>query len=287
MHPTKHYSNYGTLKEEYQISYYPDTPINNSGWHKHDFYEIILILEHSVTYATDHGNYPANGGNLILISKDAVHCPLVSSPPLPTERYVLWLHKDFLETLCTGKTNLCTCFLPEQLHVIPLDALLLDQVRTALKIISDNEATVTYFGKDIIQRSYLQQFLVLVNSIYIGITPTFIPAQKVQEHNILAEEIMNYICTNFREDISLSFIADHFHLDKFYINRIFKKHYKTTIYHYILQKRLEYAKYLIKKGVSVNESYKICGFHDYCSFNRLFKQHYKETPMQYYKKHLD
>lgn len=283
VHLTKSNTKYKSISDTYQIDYYPDIPIKNSGAHKHDFYEIILILGSSVSYGTDSGFYPVRPGSLILISPQTTHYPVPAFIPVPNERYVLWIHKQFLENLCTKKTDLRACFFPDRLHVLPLDALSLDQVRSSLKIIYDTEMTVTYFGKDIIQRSYLQQFLVLINSIYFDIAPAFPVAEKVQEHNTLAEEIMNYLSINFREDISLSAVAEQFHLDKYYINRKFKNYYKITIYQFVLQKRLEYSKYLIKKGMSVDDSYKLCGFNDYCNFNRLFKQHYQMTPMQYKK----
>jgi AraC-like DNA-binding protein len=46
------------------------------------------------------------------------------------------------------------------------------------------------------------------------------------------------------------------------------------------------AKSLIKKNISFNQIYTMCGFNDYTSFFRAFKKEYNITPKEFQKAHI-
>ncbi len=56
------------------------------------------------------------------------------------------------------------------------------------------------------------------------------------------QEIKEYLDRNFRSKISLDGLAEKFFINKFYLSRIFKERYGTTIGTYLLQARVTYAK---------------------------------------------
>ncbi len=56
------------------------------------------------------------------------------------------------------------------------------------------------------------------------------------------QEIKEYLDRNFRSKISLDSLAGKFFINKFYLSRIFKERYGTTIGTYLLQARVTYAK---------------------------------------------
>ena len=57
-----------------------------------------------------------------------------------------------------------------------------------------------------------------------------------------------------------------------------KKETGTTVYHYVLLKRLNLARVLLAQGCRVDETCAGAGFNDYSNFIRTFKKHTGMTP---------
>lgn len=55
----------------------------------------------------------------------------------------------------------------------------------------------------------------------------------------------------------------------------------TSVYRYIIQKRLMLARQLMSEGVSPTAAYHRCGFADYSGFYRAFKSEYHLSPKEY------
>lgn len=96
------------------------------------------------------------------------------------------------------------------------------------------------------------------------------------------DDIMNYVMTHLSEEISLDKLAEGLFFSKYYILHQFKKQTGTSLYSYILKRKLDYSKKLIEDGITINEVYKQCGFGDYSNFFRSFKKEFSCTPKQYY-----
>ena len=67
-------------------------------------------------------------------------------------------------------------------------------------------------------------------------------------------------------------------MDRFYLEKTFKKETGTTVYHYVLLKRLNLARVLLAQGCRVDEACAGAGFNDYSNFIRTFKKHTGMTP---------
>ena len=55
----------------------------------------------------------------------------------------------------------------------------------------------------------------------------------------------------------------------------------TSVYRYIIQKRLILAKQMMGDGVPSGEVYQHCGFGDYSNFYRAFRAEYQISPKDY------
>ena len=91
----------------------------------------------------------------------------------------------------------------------------------------------------------------------------------------------HYIEENLERHISVAELAEHVYLSKYYFMRFFKEMTGTSVYQYIIQKRLVGASNLIMEGVPVASVYLYCGFGDYTSFLRAFKKQFGYSPKQY------
>ena len=94
-------------------------------------------------------------------------------------------------------------------------------------------------------------------------------------------DILEYINSNFQEDLSLDALANRFFISKYHLSREFNRIVGTSVYRYIIQKRLILAKQLISSGVPTSTVYQQCGFGDYSNFYRAFKAEYQMSPREY------
>lgn len=94
--------------------------------------------------------------------------------------------------------------------------------------------------------------------------------------------VMNdYIHDNYKKDITLDELAQISLLSKYHALRCYQKINNITPYSKILILRLEEAKRLIRKGMSISDVAYETNFADYRAFSKKFKRHFKMTPSQY------
>lgn len=92
--------------------------------------------------------------------------------------------------------------------------------------------------------------------------------------------IKNFIDANYDQNIQLSSLEHQFGYSRFYIEKLFKSKYGTSIISYRNAKRLETAVQLLKTH-SVTETAQILGFSSIYTFSRAFRAVYGESPSRY------
>ena len=100
----------------------------------------------------------------------------------------------------------------------------------------------------------------------------------------LLDRVMAYIEEHLAEKITLDDIARQFFVSQSSISHLFKQKMGVSIYHYVTQRRLIFAKNLIAEGLPLELLAMRVGFSDYSSFYRAFKQEYGTSPRQYRKR---
>lgn len=92
----------------------------------------------------------------------------------------------------------------------------------------------------------------------------------------------HYMDTEFLEVKEISQVASFCNMSEFHFFRSFKQAFGISPYQYLLTKRLELAKDLIKKGgMSITHIAAHCNFPDIFTFSKAFKRHFKETPSSF------
>ena len=95
---------------------------------------------------------------------------------------------------------------------------------------------------------------------------------------------MEYMSTKLDEDLNLDEIAGEVRLSSFHFAREFRALTGKTPYQYLLDQRMERAKYLLKNQVwSVQEIAAMVGFRSPVNFVRTFRQRIGATPGQWRK----
>lgn len=112
---------------------------------------------------------------------------------------------------------------------------------------------------------------------------------KAYGHTAMLEKCVAYITDNLADpNLSIEGTAKQAAISEEYLRRIFRVKYGVSPKEYILLKRLEQAKTLIKYGdIKLNRVPFECGFTDYPHFSRIFKSKVGMPPLQYWKQVRD
>ncbi len=101
-----------------------------------------------------------------------------------------------------------------------------------------------------------------------------IPALKMSTREEITQRLMfsiDYIYSNYHQDMSLEELAQASCLSKFHFLRLFKIAYGKTPHQFVTGVRLQRAKELLKQPrLTVNDVAKLVGFDNASSFSRLF-----------------
>jgi AraC-like DNA-binding protein len=87
-----------------------------------------------------------------------------------------------------------------------------------------------------------------------------------------------FIDNRYAEKIDIDNIADEAYFSKFHFTRLFKNIYGKTPHHYLRQVRIDNARCLLTKNISVSEVCYSVGFDSVTSFTGLFKKLVGSTP---------
>ena len=97
-------------------------------------------------------------------------------------------------------------------------------------------------------------------------------------------QVIAYISEHFREDISLTVIADLFGYEYHYLSRQFHKHFGMNFKQFINTYRMEYAQeQLLHTGDSITQIAHNAGFQTVRTFNRVFYEQTGVSPSDYRK----
>lgn len=91
-------------------------------------------------------------------------------------------------------------------------------------------------------------------------------------------EILLYIHQHLTEDLSLDDLCRQFSISKSHLNKRFKEITGTTLWDYVLVKRLNIARQSIQNGVPIQTVYQNSGFHDYSNFYRCYIKRFGVSP---------
>ncbi len=110
---------------------------------------------------------------------------------------------------------------------------------------------------------------------------TYVKETVVMSNDVMSEMI-DYIDINLASKISLNQLCSEYHISASYCCKLFKKYFDKPLGTYILERRMEHAKQLLRMTSLPVQNIAIkCGFDDYFYFAKKFKQYVQLTPSQY------
>jgi AraC-like DNA-binding protein len=274
------------MHPDFELLHFRDSTLSVIGDHYHDYYEIYFINSGAkVDYYIEGTQYKLKPNDILIINSMDVHRLEVDGDSV-YDRVVLWLAPQYLKGLGSAETDLSGCFentgKNKNRNLLRLPAEMLSPLKNSL-IKIEKAYFGQNFGNDILIKSYLCEFLVLLNRANLDI------ADEILEDDIgtnkLIESALRHINKNLSEDLSLDRLSEHLFVSKYHLLREFKRNVGYTVHQYILIKRLLMAEELLSKSdMSITEICLQCGFGDYSNFMRLFTKHYGIPPSQFAKR---
>ncbi|MBD3109142.1 helix-turn-helix transcriptional regulator [Bacillus sp. AGMB 02131] len=254
--------------------------------HSHDVFEFLILESGECEYFCEGKTYSLKKGDVMVIPPHAIHRALVKDFD-QYERILISINPHLLldfqysspilkENITFQKTN--------GNYMYQLDSKSFQKVVSLLNDIIKKveEGKCTY--------SFTLQNL-LFQALEIIFDPS-LSKQCLSMNNGLDKRlasILEFIEVHLTDkDLSLDFVSESFHMNKYYFSHYFKGRMNLPFYRYVSLKRLSLALDMIKQNQLPMEQIAIkCGFLDYSSFYRLFKKEYMVSPKNLQKEFIN
>ena len=241
--------------------------------HAHEMMEIFCFLSGSAKYNVEGNSYPLEPYTILIMRMSETHM-IQLDPTQPYERMSIHFVPQLIskvdqqETLlrpfnarAIGRLNKYdeTCFSGK--HYRSCINAILSQID------SEKAQSVLIF-------SHLLSLLAEISDAFDR------RPDKADENlqNGIAVEIVDYVNGNLFSDLSLQSISHRFYLSCSQVNRIYKKATGSSLWDYIVLKRLMSARQMILGGTPSTKACTECGFHDYSAFYRAYKRQFQLAP---------
>lgn len=260
------------------VMYYRDDSFGPLLFHDHSFTEIMLIQEGSVSI--DFGDSIVKAGEkcCIFIPPDCTHRTVIHQNTEVYSRMILHLDEQQLIPMLRASYPILESSL-EMLRtfcVVPLNDPELNYLLNRLVRIKANQRMGDLYSKPLILAILYEFLCFFARRKESTDSPNFLT-----KHDPMLERILTLIDERFsEEDFNCADVANELFLSQGYLSRLFKEKMGTSLYRYIVDKRLEHAKALIDTGSPVLKAAVEAGYSDYSSFLRAYKARYHQTPRE-------
>lgn len=255
---------YYQINTPYNVDIYINCDNNFSfPLHLHSFIEFFYVLDGEIQAESKEAKKLLRPGDCMLNFPNQIHS---YSSKGNTKNFILLFHQaysnTFLETFQKYHPKspfLDASKIPADVK-LSIDRLLEPSIRTNLPFAS------TWI--QIILFNLLPKYTLLEN--------------HYSEENESFFRIIQYVTQNFREALTLDYLAQELHLNKYYISRLISEHLHMNFRKYLNTLRLDYALQKMQStNISLTSIWNEAGFESQTTFSRVFKEHLHMIPSEY------
>lgn len=259
------------LEEDFEAHHNRDPYFRTIEFHAHDFLELYLFLDGSVTYYIEDQVYDLCPGDLLIIPPGRMHRPVIANERAAYERMVLWVELDYIARIDSAAGEL----------------------QAALRGIGANGYRVPLRGDDLIFAASLFRRIVKMerggvftsSAIRLYLKDAFeaysLVEKEARGETAVIPQVIRYLTEHFREPLRLDDLAARFFISKSYLNRHIKSYTNATVYAYLMALRITHARRMLREGATAAEAGRECGFSDYSTFYKAFKAQTGITPQEF------
>ena len=268
------YEKRGYLSEEFRFFHLKDDRGATVDFHYHEFYKVVFLLTGSGSYNVEGSNYQLISGDIVLVGSRCVHKPHFE-PGIIYERVIVYISPELLRQGSSAEYSLEEIFTGTKSHVLrPSDTFR----RRMLSLTAQLEAELSGSepGSSVIARCTLFEMLVRIGREMTASIASLPGPFSPKDEKI--REILRYIDSNLSEELSIDALASQFYISKYHMMRRFREETGSSIHTYLSDKRLLWARDMIKEGVSATDACFRSGFRSYSAFSRAFGKLFGVTP---------
>ena len=241
--------------------------------HCHNFYEVYLFLEGDADYLVEGKKYRPTPDSLLLLSPHCFHGVRVNSDS-PYRRYSIHFHPSVLSA--ERRPFLLSAF-PSQAG----DGEIYFEQADRKGIVSCFEALADCAGRpqplqSLLLPIYVEALLARIVSMARDISGS---AEDAGNDDTVSR-ILLYLNRHVSEPVTLDLLCERFYISKHHLNKVFRRATGTTVFDYLLRKRVILAQELLAGGMSAQEAAARAGFGDYSSFYRSYRRILGRSPLK-------
>lgn len=247
--------------------------------HQHSYYEMYYLINGSCRFMLQGKEFLINSGTIVFIPANALHKTTYTDGSSHERLYAEFTGDYIDDLLAQFGTDWLESHLFNFFFYIPIE--LRPEINNYLSLIINERRSSDNFSflmtKQLFQTliiKLLRHKSTLAN--YHGIS--------LQSGDSALSEAMNYIASNFQNNISLTDIAGRLHLNPSYLSQKFKAVNGISFKEYINTIRINHAeKLLLETNKSITEIALECGYETSNYFGDVFKKTNGISPSQFRK----
>jgi len=264
----------GYLLEDFRLFHLKDHKGAEMEFHYHEFCKLVLLVSGQGEYMVEDRNYTMRAGDILMIGSGQVHKPDFAAG-MEYERFIFYISPEFLQVHSSEECNLVQLFDGMQGHVLRLEE---GRYRKVFELAGtlEEELNKNAFGKKVMANSLLMQLLVKLGRYREKGEALQAERPAVSDERI--GRMLSFIENHLSEDLSVDDLAEYVYMSRYHMMRLFKKETGQSVYDYLTERRLFFARELIRQGVPATESCFQAGFGSYSSFTRAYGKRFGTTP---------
>jgi len=236
-------------------------------YHRHDFYEINLILSGNVKILLK-DRFEESKENRIVLTKPKTPHYITCAPDTLYSRLYLVFTDDFISNFLPEWASLRSVF-GDDGNIISLKAEEAEELKSLMEKIERED---TVLG----QRLLIYYFLLQISKLSKSKEE---PTAKQAPSYIF--EALSFIEENYAQRIEFGDLSKRLYIGRTTLMTSFKLHVGITLGEYLCRCRLKNAVQLLKEEQTVETVAEKCGFADSSSLIKAFKRIYGTTPHKY------
>lgn len=246
--------------------------------HHHSAMEILICIENQYTIIANGNTYVLNVGDILFVPPHMLHEILSSERGI---RFVCLFDVDFFSDFQDYKA-IDPVFMEPYLCSAKTQPEIYQEVYSSFMQMID-----IYFSNTIFWEASIYNLLVNVfisigrNHFKRAASSSEVTSERQMEHYEKFASLLNYIDSNYTEDLTLEQVANYVGFSKYHFSRLFKQNTNSTFYDYLCHKRIQAAQALLSTDTPITDIAFQTGFNNLTTFCRCFKKCTNCSPSEY------
>lgn len=246
--------------------------------HWHDEVELIYVKKGNISIFIEEQIFHARPGALFCVNSGELH--FMECDDMSVEYYTILFPLEFISFQSDDSIEQ-ELFLPlRQKHLFFPTVLEKEKGKEIIKWIEPLIQT----NEEKNEAYQLRTRIMLLEMVAYLLREKCFRMSGYVKDSSLQRDMIAFVQKNYMEKISLTMLAEEFHLSEKYLSWYFKEHFSISFMQYVLHLRMSKAKdMLVTTEAQITEVAMSCGYPSVNLFIRNFKEIHGVTPLQYRK----